>query len=134
MIVLIIFNLTTIITITITRVDDILVSGRNDVEHLANLRAMLTKLKKAGLTLCMSKCMFLQEEVNYCGYMVSKHGIKPMSSNVEAVKAAPAPTCVSELRGFLGMVNYYNMYLPKMLSLTEPLHDLLRKGVPWKWS
>ena len=39
-----------------------------------------------------------------CDYMVSKHGIKTMSSNVEAVKAAPAPTCVSELRGFLGMV------------------------------
>jgi len=122
------------IPFTQVRVDDILVSGRNDAEHLANLRAVLTKLKEAGLTLCMSKCMFLQEEVSYCGYMVSKHGIKPMSSNVEAVKAAPAPTCVSELRGFLGMVNYYNMYLPKMSSLTEPLHDLLRKGVPWKWS
>ena len=39
-----------------------------------------------------------------------------------------------EAEGFLGMVNYYKMYLPKMSSLTEPLHDLLRKGVPWKWS
>lgn len=122
------------IPFTQARVDDILISGRNDAEHLSNLRAVLSKLKDAGLTLRMSKCMFMQEEVTYCGYVVSRRGIKPMPSNVEAVREAPAPTCITELRSFLGMVNYYNMYLPDMATSTEPLHHLLRKGVAWEWS
>ena len=122
------------IPFTKVRVDDILISGRNDTEHLSNLRAVLTKLKEAGLNLCMSKCKFMQDEVTYCGYVVSRSGIKPMPSNVEAVQEAPAPTCVTELRSFLGMVNYYNMYLPDMATQTEPLHSLLRKGVVWEWS
>ena len=122
------------IPFTKARVDDILISGRNDEEHLNNLRAVLQALRVAGLTLCMKKCSFLQEEVTYCGYVVSRHGIKPMPENVEAVKEAPSPTSITELRSFLGMVNYYNMYLPEMATVTEPLHNLLRKDVPWKWS
>jgi len=121
------------IPFTKARVDDILISGRSDEEHLSNLRAVLVELKEAGLTLCMKKCMFMQDEVTYCGYVVSSSGIKPMPSNVEAVKEAPAPTSVTELRSFLGMVNYYNMYLPDMATTTEPLHNLLRKDVVWKW-
>ena len=47
------------IPFTQVRVDDMLVSGRNDTEHLANLRAVLTKLKEAGLTLAyQSACFF----------------------------------------------------------------------------
>jgi len=122
------------IPFTKVRVDDILISGRNEAEHLSNLRTVLMQLRDAGLTLCMSKCLFMQDEVTYCGYVISRSGIKPMPSNVEAVKRAPTPTCISELRGFLGMANYYNMYFPEMATLTEPLHHLLRKGVVWKWS
>ena len=122
------------IPFTKARVDDILVSGRNDAEHLSNLRQVLVQLKEAGLTLRVSKCQFMRDEVTYCGYVVSRRGVSPMPSNVEAVKEAPAPTCVTELRSFLGMVNYYNMYLPNMATCTEPLHNLLRKGVQWSWS
>ena len=116
------------------RVDDILVSGRNDKEHLQNLRAVLQILKESGLTVKFAKCSFLAPEVIYCGYVVSKEGLKPMKGNVEAVKEVEAPSNVSQLRSFLGMVNYYNMYLPKLATVTEPLHQLLRKNVSWVWS
>ena len=116
------------------RVDDILISGRNDEEHLANLRSVLVKLSESGLTLKTSKCSFMQDEVTYCGYVVSKYGVRPMPENVEAVRDAPAPTNVKELKSFLGMVTYYNMYMPNMATLTEPLHQLLRKEVPWIWT
>ena len=57
-----------------------------------------------------------------------------MPGNVEAVQDAPAPTNIKELKSFLGMVNYYNMYMQGMATLTEPLHNLLRKDVSWVWS
>ena len=115
------------------RIDDILVSGRNDVEHLANLKAVLQALKDAGLTLKMPKCAFMQP-VTYCGYIVSKDGVKPMTQNVEAVYNAPSPTNITELRSFLGMVNYYNAYLKDLTVQSDPLHKLLRKDVKWAWT
>ena len=32
------------------------------------------------------------------------------------------------------MANYYNAYIPRMASITKPVHNLLRKNVIWKWS
>lgn len=116
------------------RVDDILVSGKNDAEHLANLRSVLMKLNESGLTVKVSKCMFMKDEVTYCGYVISKEGVRPMPDNVDAVQDAPKPTNVKELKSFLGMVNYYHNYMQGLATLTEPLHNLLRKDVVWRWS
>ena len=55
------------ITFVIVRVDDILVSRRDDIEHLKNLESVLEKLDGSGLTVTESKCSFLQTEVTYCG-------------------------------------------------------------------
>ena len=114
------------------RVDDILVSGKNDEEHINNLRRVLEVLRESGLTLKLVKCAFFQDEVVYCGYVVGKDGVRPLPHNVTAVKEAPAPTDESSLRSFLGMVNYYNKYLPKLSSVAEALHSLLRQDVEWK--
>ena len=122
------------IPMTKVRVDDILVSGRTDAEHLQNLRLVLEELNRSGLTLRISKCSFMKDEVTYCGYVINKEGAKPMPENVEAVVKAPAPTNLTELRGFLGMVNYYNNYVDGLATITEPLHKLMRKDVPWRWT
>ena len=122
------------IPMTKVRVDDILVSGKDDADHLRNLRRVLVSLKESGLTLRKSKCSFMRKEVTYCGYVVSKDGVKPMPSNIEAIREAPAPTNLKELRSFLGMVNYYNNYCPQLATVTEPVHELMRKGVTWAWN
>nr|XP_047141340.1 uncharacterized protein K02A2.6-like [Hydra vulgaris] len=116
------------------RVDDILISGKSDIEHLNNLESVLRILKESGLTLKASKCSFMQPKVVFCGFIISQEGCRPTTQNVEAVMDAPRPTNIKELRAFLGMANYYNAYLPRMASFTEPLHNLMRKNVFWKWS
>ena len=67
--------------------------------------------------------------MTYCDYVVSKEGLKPIPGNLEAVRNVEPPSNVTQLRSFLGMVNYYNMYLPKLDTVTEPLHKLLCKDV-----
>ena len=116
------------------RVDDILVTGKDDEEHIDTLRRVLQALCDAGLTVKLSKCAFMQDSVVYCGYLISSSGVHPMASNVEAVAKAPVPTNLTELRAFLGMVNYYHGFLDKLATVTEPLHNLLRKGVKWDWT
>ena len=48
----------------------------------------------------------------------------------EAIINLPEPNKVSELKAFLGILNYYRRHLSTIL---EPLHELLRKGAKWKW-
>ena len=100
--------------VVVVRVDDILVSGMNDPDQLANLEAVLSKLSSAGLRLRLAKCLFMQPQVTYCGYVINGDGIQPEAAKVDAIKNAPEPNDVSQLRAFLGMLNY--SVLPSILA------------------
>ena len=49
-------------------IDDILVTGKTEQEHLSNLREVLKRLAESGLRLKQSKCRFMQPKVDYLGY------------------------------------------------------------------
>lgn len=117
----------------VARTDDILVSGKDDSDHLANLNAVLTTLSAAGLKHRREKCSFMQPEVTYCGYLINGNGLQTVSDKVDAIKNAPKPKDVSQLHEFLGMLNYYHRFLPDAATVLEPLHKLLRKGTKWQW-
>ena len=114
--------------------DDILVSGKTDQAKEKNLTAGLPQLDKYGLKLNVDKCEFFRKELSYLGHVVSRSGIKTMPSKVQAICDAPIPQNVSELRSFLGLVNYYQRFVPNMSSLVYPLNQLLGKGVPFQLS
>ncbi|XP_061192328.1 uncharacterized protein LOC133200561 [Saccostrea echinata] len=44
------------------------------------------------------------------------------------------PTNTTQLRAFLGLVNYYHKFLPNLSSVPHPLHKLLEKEVKWQWT
>ena len=118
---------------TSVRVDDILVSGRSDAEHLSNLKAVLQVIEDCGLRLKRSKCVFMTPEVTYLGFRVNKEGTTPVDDNIAAVMNAPEPVNASQLKFFVGMLNYYHRHLPSLAHTLESLYSLLRKNVKWKW-
>ena len=65
---------------------------------------------------------------------ISAEGLQPVEEKINAVKRAPAPQNVNELRSFLGMVQYYHSFLPGLATILAPLHRLLQKNVRWEWS
>ena len=91
----------------VCRVDDILVSGKSDSDHLSNLSEAFSRLKEAGLRLKREKCKFMQPSVEYLGYRADMHGLHAVEKKVEAIRNAPPPENQQQLRSFLGMVNYY---------------------------
>ena len=127
-------NLLQAIPHVVVRVDDILISGKDDAAHLQNLDAVLLRLSQAGLCLKREKCHFMQPEVIYCGYGINREGVYPVAAKVDAIKNAPMPKDVTQFRAFLGMLNYYHRFLPDAPTTLEPLHALLRKGKAWKWN
>ena len=113
--------------------DDILVTGRSDEEHLQRLGEVLTRLEAAGLRLRQSKCKFMQPSVEYLGHRISSDGLHPTPDMIRAISEAPAPTNMLQLRAFLGMVNYYAKFLPRLSSMLSPLYRLLQKNARWSW-
>ncbi len=114
--------------------DDILVTGKTDEEHLTNLDATLKRLEDYGLRVRKSKCEFFQTSVEYLGYVIDSGGLHKAPSKVEAIVDAPAPQNVSQLRSYLGLLNYYGRFVPDLSSLLNPLHQLLCHNRPWKWT
>ena len=114
--------------------DDILVSAPTKERHLAILDEVMKRLEKHGIRIKKSKCAFLQDSVEYLGYRIDAQGLHPTASKVEAIVNAPAPQNVTELRSFLGLLNYYGKFLANVSTLLHPLHQLLHTDTPWTWS
>ena len=109
--------------------DNILITGPSTEQHLDNLEKVLTRLSEAGLRLKAVKCKFMKPVLECLGHRGDAKGFHP----VEAKVKAPAPKNTTELKSFLGMLNFYGKFIPNLSSILEPLHSLLRKDVVWKW-
>ena len=107
--------------------DDILIGGDDWKENLKILAEVLERLDKHNVHLKQSKCEFLKPDVVYLGLKMNEKGLYPVDKKVEAVRKAPAPSNVSELRSFLGMVQYCHSFLPNLATNLAPLHELLKK-------
>eukprot|EP00731_Ephydatia_muelleri_P020882 Em0013g609a len=114
-------------------IDDILVTGSNEIEHLRNLEQVFNRLKEHGIRLRKDKCVFLSHSVDFLGHRIDAEGIHPLPRKVEAMVKAPAPRNITELKSFLGMVNYYAKFLPNVSTHLFPLYALLKKEHGWKW-
>ena len=86
---------------------------------------MLNWLETTGLRLKKQKCQFLRNSVVYLGHHIDASGLSPCAEKVQAVRDAPAPTNVSELKSFLGLLNYYSKFLPNLFTVLTPLYRLL---------
>ena len=114
--------------------DDILITGKSDEEHLRTLERVLTRLKLAGFTLKKEKCKFLADSVEYLGFSVDKDGLHTLDHKLRAVREAPAPQNAAELKSYLGMVTHFSRFVNNAATILAPLHRLLHKDQPWRWS
>ena len=71
--------------------DDVLITGRTDQEHLQSLETVLAKINDAGLLLKNEKCVFMTESVIYLGHIIDAQGLHPIKHKVEAIQEAPRP-------------------------------------------
>lgn len=114
--------------------DDVIIGGKDKVQHLKALEAVFSRLEQYGLRLKKDKCVFLVNEVQYLGYVISREGIKTDPRKIEAITKIPRPSNTTEVRSFLGMVNFYSKFVNNMSARLVPLYNLLKRGVNWYWS
>ena len=113
--------------------DDILVTGKDDAEHLQVLEEVFCRLEKHGLRLKREKCSFMKSSVEYLGHRIDATGIHTLPSKLQAIQDAPEPQNVAQLRSFLGLLNY-GKFIGNLSTLIHPLNELLKMDNPWNWT
>uniref|UniRef100_A0AAV2JTD4 Gypsy retrotransposon integrase-like protein 1 n=4 Tax=Knipowitschia caucasica TaxID=637954 RepID=A0AAV2JTD4_KNICA len=114
--------------------DDIIVTGANDNEHLENLHKVLQRLQDYGLRARRDKCEFFKPCITYCGHTIDAQGLHKCKEKINAVMKAPQPQDVQQLRSFLGFINYYHRFMPNLSTVLHPLNELLQAERKWKWT
>ena len=69
--------------------------------------------------------------VEYLGHKISDKGLQPTKGKIQAIAEVPESQNVSQLKAFLGMLNYYAKFLPNISSRLAPLYKLFQKAVSW---
>ena len=106
--------------------DDIIVYSDTEESHLKHLETVFSKIKGANMVLNPKKCKLLQSEIEILGFIVGAGYVKPDPKKVLAIKNFAKPQTISQLRSFLGLINYSREFIPRFASLTEPLYTKLK--------
>jgi hypothetical protein len=114
--------------------DDILIYSKNYSDHLHHLETVLQILQRDQWQVKLSKCAFAQEQVHYLGRVISATGVATDPAKIQSVESWPVPQNLKELRGFLGLTGYYRKFIKHYAIISQPLTQLLRKGVHFLWT
>ena len=96
----------------IAYLDDIIIFSKTEEEHLQHLEIIFQRLREAGLKSNQSKCSFMKLHIEYLGNLISENGVEPMPDKLSAIKEMPAPRSAKEIKQFLGLVGYYQKFIP----------------------
>ena len=115
-------------------VDDIVIYGDSLQNHSRKLRALLGRLKSAGLTLQPGKFSFLKKEITYLGHVITQSDVKPDPRKIDAVKNFPVPKFQINIKQFLGLIGYYRRFIADFAKIAKVLNELLKKGIRFQWT
>ncbi|XP_042968946.1 uncharacterized protein LOC122301604 [Carya illinoinensis] len=114
--------------------DDIVIYSSTLEKHVEHLRVVFRVLKENQLYVKKEKCSFALNEVHFLGHKIQGGKLSMEEGKIEAIKKWDPPTKVTELRSFLGLVNYYRRFIKGYSTRASPLTDLLKKNRAWEWS
>ena len=112
-------------------VDDIGIAANNATDLTRNIRAVFECIRQAGLKLTIEKCHFGVRQVEFLGRTISPQGISPQARKIQNFFAKLRfPKSKKALQRYLGFVNYYRNYIPRMAEKLNPFYKLLKTEVP----
>ena len=123
-------NLLSDVPKAVSHLDDILMVGIDKEDHLRTLSLVLEQLLAAGFRLNK----FLQKCVTYLGHKIDGEGLHPTEDKLASIRDAPRHKDVTALKSFLELSMFYSRFMPDHSTILAPLHNLLKKDTPWKWS
>ena len=111
----------------------ILVHGADKAELAKPVSNVLDRLLQKDGTINSKKSSFCTSEIKFLGHVLSGDGIKPDPEIMNKIKSCKSPQDRSELESFLGLVYFFGRIIKGFYTLTQPLHGLRKKDVPYSW-
>ncbi|XP_031346519.1 uncharacterized protein K02A2.6-like [Photinus pyralis] len=114
--------------------DDILVHGSSLNECYQNVENVLNRLKGYNVKVNESKCQLFETSVEFLGHKLDRLGVHPTNEKIECIQKAPSPQNMTQLKSYLGLLNFYGKFIPMLSSKLKPLYDLCRDNQEFIWS
>ena len=114
--------------------DDILIYSETMEKHVEHLECVFKRLKDEKLTVKLSKCEFLKTELIFLGFKVTENAIVPDPNKIEAIMKINRPKSLTEVRAFLGLINFYRKFIPNCSEICSALTDLTKKDKDFFWN
>jgi putative transposase len=105
----------------------------NDWDHHANfLATILRQLRENGFTINPLKCEWATKETDWLGYWFTPQGLQALEEENRCHTTYGLSCNATELRMFIGCVNYYRDMWPSRAHILKPLTDQsgLKKKAP----
>nr|KYP39686.1 Transposon Ty3-G Gag-Pol polyprotein [Cajanus cajan] len=109
--------------------DDFTVNGCSFDACLDSLDRVLNRCIETNLILNFEKCHFMVEQGIILGHIISSKGIEVDPAKVSVISQLPYPSCVREVRSFLGHAGFYRRFVKEFSKKALPLSNLLQKDV-----
>ena len=77
-----------------------------------------------------SKTEIAFPEIQFLGHNIGRGLIRPISENIGKILSIQVPKTKKQVRGIIGLVNFYAKFIPNIADLLSPLHELTKKGQP----
>ena len=113
--------------------DDILIMAQTIVELVKLTHRILQRLMDLDLYLRPEKCSFNQTSVEYLGLIISEGELCMDPIKLAAVTNWPTPKTMKDVQKFLGFCNFYCCFVKNYSTLAQPLFNLTKKDVPFRW-
>ncbi|UYV80805.1 K02A2.6-like, partial [Cordylochernes scorpioides] len=113
--------------------DDIIIGGSSMEDHDKKLNQVLARLREVNLMLNDAKSIHRQKYLKFLGHIIDYNGVHLDEELMKPLLDAPPPKDKSGLRSLIGMINWFQKYIPNKSTIMEPLQKLLKKSVLFKW-
>jgi hypothetical protein len=113
-------------------IDDVIIGSTGDTRdqiianHEALVRRVLDRLAESKMIVEPRKCHWFAEEVEFCGHLLREGRREPAPGKLLSLQKWELPRTVTQLRGFLGLANYYSAYVPSYADFAGPLMSKLQ--------
>ncbi len=104
--------------------EDIIVYVTEFYSMLDRLKMSWRRIREANLKLKPTKCCLIQAQVPFLGHIVNHQGVGVDPAKIEAIEKLPTLVNVEDVRAFLGLVSYYDRYIPGFSTVAAPMTNL----------
>lgn len=111
---------------TVNYLDDVLVFGATKEEHDRNLERVLRRLREHNVLLNAAKCVFGKQSVTFIGFRLSQDGWSVDDDKRKAIETFRRPESLSEVKSFLGLMNFTERFIMNRAEKTEKLRELTK--------